>query len=552
MESELPVRSSRDGHDVPDTEMPDVASPSPAGRSPSPSPKRQHPIGWSLQDEEYESDPEDDSVKDTEDQDGTGSDDVVQEDDDDALGQLRYWLESNYKDSLFACGGAVPIVSEAESPSSKETPSSPASQASSTTAPSTAPHPPVTLRWDPRDSSTPAGHCRLTVPIDEATSDHLDRLLADMQPATFGLGGEDMYDENYRKASKLDPSKFATNFCPYNVGIIDVVSQLLLPNPASGKQRAIKAELYKLNVYTGPSGHFRAHVDTPRSRSQFGSLVVCFPVKHEGGALEVRHEDQALTFDWASCANSDAPQIQWAAFYSDCEHEVFPVQSGHRITLTYNLYVTFGNGQLSGRPNALDTTQTPLYRHLEAVINDDTFLPDGGYLGFYTTHAYPQTASQPSQGCLTDILKGLDMAIWHAFQRLGCGVCLRPVLVSDPFEIKPRAFKVGKEFAFRNFHSQVEDYREWEWMLNRWGPEEISWSDLIWLNEANLKTKHASFAYTAYGNEASSEIAYSLCAIIIGVPKWHGGERMRLETTFIDKGGEEKDWEHETPYDLDN
>ena len=132
-------------------------------------------------------------------------------------------------------------------------------------------------------------------------------------------------------------------------------------------------------MYTGPSGHFRAHVDTPRSRSQIGSLVVCLPVRHEGGDLEVRHQGQTMTFDWASGSDSDSPQIQWAAFYSDCEHEVLPVRSGHRITLTYNLYVTRGNGQLSNAPTALDVAQTPLYRHLEALINDGDFLPEGEF-----------------------------------------------------------------------------------------------------------------------------------------------------------------------------
>lgn len=29
--------------------------------------------------------------------------------------------------------------------------------------------------------------------------------------------------------------------------------------------------------------------DTPRSEDQFGSLVVCLPVPHEGGSLVVRH-----------------------------------------------------------------------------------------------------------------------------------------------------------------------------------------------------------------------------------------------------------------------
>ena len=48
------------------------------------------------------------------------------------------------------------------------------------------------------------------------------------------------------------------------------------------RQRGIRAELYKLNVYSGPSGMFKAHVDTPRSDDQVGSLVVALPVAFEG------------------------------------------------------------------------------------------------------------------------------------------------------------------------------------------------------------------------------------------------------------------------------
>lgn len=41
-----------------------------------------------------------------------------------------------------------------------------------------------------------------------------------------------------------------------------------------------------------------------------------------------------MTFDWGNNTQS----IQFAAFYSDVEHEVLEVHSGHRVTLTYNLY----------------------------------------------------------------------------------------------------------------------------------------------------------------------------------------------------------------------
>lgn len=62
----------------------------------------------------------------------------------------------------------------------------------------------------------------------------------------------------------------------------------------------------------------------------------------------MRHQGRTLTFDWSAAdggdSDSQAPSIHWAAFYSDCEHEIFEVTEGHRLTLTYNLYSVRGNG----------------------------------------------------------------------------------------------------------------------------------------------------------------------------------------------------------------
>ncbi|TGO65439.1 hypothetical protein BCON_0002g00210 [Botryotinia convoluta] len=49
--------------------------------------------------------------------------------------------------------------------------------------------------------------------------------------------------------------------------------------------RGVLAEPYKLNIYSGPSGKFKAHVDTPRSMRQFVSPVVCLPCSHQGGVI---------------------------------------------------------------------------------------------------------------------------------------------------------------------------------------------------------------------------------------------------------------------------
>ena len=85
-----------------------------------------------------------------------------------------------------------------------------------------------------------------------------------------------------------------------------------------------------------------------------------------------------MTFDWGTTAsNGGLDSIQWAAFYSDCEHEVLEVTDGHRITLTYNLYFTPGVGDLAGNSPAMDIKQLPLFNKVKAALDDPAFLSEG-------------------------------------------------------------------------------------------------------------------------------------------------------------------------------
>lgn len=118
---------------------------------------------------------------------------------------------------------------------------------------------------------------------------------------------------------------------------------------------------------------FKPHRDTPRSDLHFGSLVVCLPSAHEGGQLIVRHQGHSTTFDWSS----DSSNLQWAAFYGDCEHEVSQVTSGHRVTLTYNLFLRCGLGQMVGANAVLDAAQLPVYKEVQAALSNPLFFPDG-------------------------------------------------------------------------------------------------------------------------------------------------------------------------------
>jgi hypothetical protein len=95
-----------------------------------------------------------------------------------------------------------------------------------------------------------------------------------------------------------------------------------------------------------------------------------------GGALAVRHGGQETVFDWSS--SSDKPMlVQWAAIFSDCEHEV-QVTDGHRVTLTYNLYWTeYGPSLMALHLSAFEQPSFHFYQALEKLIKCPSFLPKG-------------------------------------------------------------------------------------------------------------------------------------------------------------------------------
>ena len=94
-------------------------------------------------------------------------------------------------------------------------------------------------------------------------------------------------------------------------------------------------------------------------------MVICLPCPHEGGQLRIAHQGQETIFDWSQ---EEADKIQWAAFYSDCEHEVLEVKSGHRITLSYNLYVHERLGGIMRQNPSVDSDHYALRNKVMEVI----------------------------------------------------------------------------------------------------------------------------------------------------------------------------------------
>ena len=85
------------------------------------------------------------------------------------------------------------------------------------------------------------------IDLASTTPEEIDQLSAASDPATFGRGKEDVYDETYRKAVKMDASNFAVQFDPARVGLIKIIEEQLLQSQK--EEMSIEAEIYKLNVY---------------------------------------------------------------------------------------------------------------------------------------------------------------------------------------------------------------------------------------------------------------------------------------------------------------
>ena len=108
----------------------------------------------------------------------------------------------------------------------------------------------------------------------------------------------------------------------------------------------------------------------------FGSLVVCLLAQFSGGALVTCHGDQEVVFDWSSTPGDPLREVYWAAHFSNVEHEILPVTScGHRLTLTYNLYVE--KEKLQSVPPG-----SPFHNCLQRAISTPQFMSDGGCLVF--------------------------------------------------------------------------------------------------------------------------------------------------------------------------
>ncbi|KAK2459622.1 hypothetical protein APHAL10511_008377 [Amanita phalloides] len=366
-----------------------------------------------------------------------------------------------------------------------------------------------------------------------ASDESLEHLAAACEPATFGLNRENVHDESYRKARKLGSEAFMPTLDLTNLGLINIVCDSLLRGTGSASHHLVRAELYNLNVY-GKDSFFMPHVDTPRSASMFGSLVIFYPTHHEGGTLVMWQGDKEWTFDSATVLSDGAEsRIGYAAFYSDMEHEVNTVTIGHRVTVTYNLYFEVPSEMPVMSPHASVFKAT-----LQSLLLDEAFLPNGGLLAFGLQHGYALPSKAFTEP-LDKYLKGSDAEILHMAKELSLGTSLWTLVKNDTSQY---LCQENVDLEGNSFYSEEGSFGEWfknfthtAKRLRKCGRFKVHW--ITKPSEANVDKQ----AYGVYGNEASVDFAYNSICLLLKI----GGPGSRVEYQNLEDDEEDNDDDEE-------
>ncbi|MGW2940188.1 2OG-Fe(II) oxygenase, partial [Streptomyces sp. NPDC001156] len=155
------------------------------------------------------------------------------------------------------------------------------------------------------------------------------KLIAQARQASFGRGEQTLSDTSVRDTWEITPDRITLGGTDWDRtldGVLDGVRTALGLPPTT----VLRAEPHALLVY-GKGQFFLPHQDSEKDDSMVGTLVVSLPSHHTGGELVVSHAGRSIVYQ------ASREKLTFAAFYADCLHEVKPVKSGYRVTLTMNL-----------------------------------------------------------------------------------------------------------------------------------------------------------------------------------------------------------------------
>jgi hypothetical protein len=228
------------------------------------------------------------------------------------------------------------------------------------------------------------------------------------------------------------------------------------------------------------------------------------------------------------------------AFSSDVEHEVAPVTSGHRITLTYNLYFDDGSGPVSENdavskhliPPELPN-QKGFREAFKALLGNPEFMADGGTLAFGLRYVYPIKGSLKH---VYNVLKGSNADVFQSMRALGFDPALYVYYEDDKdYRNPPEGVMVDRLIGFGDNEDEATvleivqgeggvPVRQDDGKMNDdfKNPEQVEWvTPLTTYNQQRD-------AFATYGNEATVNWAYGDICMVVRIGK--AGDRLAFPT----------------------
>lgn len=182
------------------------------------------------------------------------------------------------------------------------------------------------------------------------------KLIAVARPALFGRREDTLSDSSVRDTWQIPPDQVTLDG-PAWPTLLDGALEYFRDELGLPASTRLRAEPHALLVY-GKGQFFLPHQDSEKDDAMVGTLVLSLPSAHTGGELVIGHAGQSRTY------RASKTELSLVAFYADCPHEVTPVRSGYRVTLTFNLLAERGAPEREAGP--LDDMAHCLEQHFDA------------------------------------------------------------------------------------------------------------------------------------------------------------------------------------------
>ncbi|MFI8089061.1 2OG-Fe(II) oxygenase [Streptomyces sp. NPDC086080] len=277
------------------------------------------------------------------------------------------------------------------------------------------------------------------------------KLIAVARPALFGRGEDTLSDSSVRDTWQIPPDQ-VTLGGPAWPTLLDGALEYFRDELGLPASTRLRAEPHALLVY-GKGQFFLPHQDSEKDDAMVGTLVLSLPSAHTGGELVIGHAGQSRTY------RASRTELSLVAFYADCPHEVTPVRTGYRVTLTLNLLAERAAPEQESGP--LDDLAHCLEQHFDTPARPrygGPYSDPPRRLVYLLDHEYTQ------RGLGWGRLKGADAEraalLRAAAAQAGCETVLALAEVKETWDATPAGYDPWDDYGYDEEEDGEEEGEE--------------------------------------------------------------------------------------------